>query len=120
MIEIISGLPDDTVGYRLSGKVTADDYRKVIQPAVDAVLETHDKLKALIVEDSDTELSSGAIWQDMKLGLANPLSWRKMAMVSDQGWWRRLTPLVSAMMPGEIKSFETSELEAAKAWLAAD
>lgn len=120
MIEIIPGLPEDTVGYKLSGKVTADDYRSVVQPAVDAMLESQDKLKALIVEESDAEFSSGAVWQDMKLGLANPFSWRKMAMVSDQGWWRRLTPLVSAMMPGEVKSFEPSELDAAKTWLAAD
>ena len=120
MIDIITGLPEDTVGYRLSGKVTADDYRTAIQPSVDAALESHDKLKALIVEDSDADLSSGAIWQDMKLGLAHPLSWRKIAMVSNEGWWGRLTPLVSAMMPGEIKSFDTSELDAAKTWLVAD
>ena len=36
MIEIINELPENVVGFRATGKVTKDDYEKILMPAVDA------------------------------------------------------------------------------------
>ena len=36
MIETINDIPENVVGFRATGKVTKEDYEKVLMPAVDA------------------------------------------------------------------------------------
>jgi hypothetical protein len=119
MIELIQDLPEGTVGVKVSGKVETEDYTGTLDPAIDAALASREKINMLVVlEDADVDFSAGAMWEDMKLGLKRPLSWNRIALVSDSSWWERLTPVASALMPGEVKSFQPEELEAAKLWLA--
>lgn len=117
MIDVISDLPNGVIGVRLSGKVTGEEYQQVLDPLIETALSGGAKISALIVYEDDAELSSGAMWQDTKLGLKNPTAWKRIALVSQRSWVDRLTPVMSAMMPGEIKSFDSDEIEAAKIWL---
>lgn len=118
MIEVISDLPAGVIGVRLSGKVTGEDYALVLDPLIEGVLAENDKVSALVVYGDDVDMSSGALWQDAKLGLKHPASWKRIALVSQRSWVDRLTPVISAMMPGEVRSFDPQEIEAAKTWLA--
>jgi hypothetical protein len=119
MIELIQDLPAGTIGVRLSGKVEASDYKSTLDPAIEAALKAQDKINALVViEDEGVDFSAGAMWQDMKLGMKHPLSWNRIAIVSGRSAWERLTPIVSAIMPGEVKNFQPEGLEAARIWLA--
>jgi len=118
MIEIISDVPEGTVGFKLSGKIDADAYKATIEPAVKAALTTTDKVNALvIVADGGADLSPGAMWEDAKLGMSHMRSWNKAALVAPQAWWDKLVPALSALMPGEFRSFPPEELAEAKAWL---
>ena len=47
MIEVIPDLPEGVVGVEAVGEVTADDYRNVLIPAAEAVLEQHGKARLL-------------------------------------------------------------------------
>jgi hypothetical protein len=52
------------MGIKASGDVTADDYRQVLAPAVEAALEGESKLRLLcIIDDNVTGLSAGAAWE---------------------------------------------------------
>jgi hypothetical protein len=42
MIKIIKGMPVGTIGLEAEGKVTEDDYRDVLLPAVSAAVERND------------------------------------------------------------------------------
>ena len=118
MIELIQDLPEGTVGVRLAGKIEAEDYKRTLDPAIESALAVRDKINALVVIEAEgANFSAGAMWQDLKLGVKHPLSWNRIAMVSDSSWSARLTPVVSALMPGEVKSFRPDELEAARVWL---
>jgi hypothetical protein len=121
MIELIQDLPEGTVGVRVSGRVEASDYTNTIDPAIEAALENHDKINALfVIEGEDVDYSAGAMWQDLKVGLKHPLSWNRIAVVSGGSAWDRLTPVMSALMPGEVKNFQPDELDAARSWLEHD
>ncbi len=47
MLELIDNLPGDTVGVSAHGELTAEDYRKVLAPAIEGALSQHDKINVL-------------------------------------------------------------------------
>ena len=78
MLTKISDVPDSVLGFRASGELTSDDYRDVLVPAVEAALQTRDKLRLLyLLGDDVTGFSPGAAWQDTKVGMTHPTRWEK-------------------------------------------
>ena len=119
MLEPLSDLPDHVLGFRASGELSAEDYRTVLVPAIDAALETRDKLRLLYILGEDLHgLSAGAAWQDTKVGMGHVTRWEKVAVVSDKDWLRHSVDVFGYLIPGEIKAFEASEETAARTWVA--
>ena len=124
MIELLSDMPAGTVGFRVTGEVTREDYTKVLVPDLRKALDAGTGLRTLyVVEDLD-EIEAKAMWEDTKLGfdlgLRHHKEWRRSAIVTDHEWLARATRLFAWMIPGEARVFELAELEQAKAWVAAD
>jgi hypothetical protein len=122
MIEEISGLPAGTIGLRASGKVSASDYKTVLEPVLRSAVERGEPIKLLYVMAEDTDYSPGAAVRDMKtgatLGVPQLSAWRKTALVSDAEWVKPVTHAFGWMMPGDFRAFPASEIDAAKSWLA--
>ena len=53
MIEELSGLPEGTLGFRLTGHVSGDDYDDVLTPVVDQAIEKYDRIKLLVEVAAD-------------------------------------------------------------------
>lgn len=118
MLETIAGLPDNVLGIKASGGVTADDYRQVLVPAVEKILAGEGKVRMLFVYDEDvTGLSAGAAWQDTKVGLGHYTRWEKVAVVTDREWLRHSVDIFGYLVPGEIKAFTTEEEAEARTWV---
>ena len=67
MIEEITGLPTGTLGFRVSGNVTGDDYDNVLTPAIDKAIEEFDRIKLLAQIGPDFKgYSLDAAWDDTK------------------------------------------------------
>jgi hypothetical protein len=119
VIELIEGLPAPIVGLRVSGAVSRQDYERVLVPAVEAMRESHERIRLLYVLGDDFDgYSAGAIWEDAKLGAHSPLAWERIAVVTDVGWIRHLVAGFGWMMPGEIKVVGTDREDEARAWVA--
>jgi hypothetical protein len=118
MLKLIEGLPGDVVGFEAAGKIEADDYRSVLDPAVAAAVEAHGHVRLLYVLGADYDgFSAGAMWQDTKLGMSDRKHFDRIAVVSDH---ERLTSALGHfgwMFPGELRTYALSELDQAKAWL---
>ena len=117
MIRIIEHMPAGTIGVEATGKVTEEDYRDVLVPAVSAALEQGD-VRLLYVLDKGSEYSAGAMWADTKLWTKHLNAWTRVAVVSDADWLERSIKAFGWMMPGEIKVFESDDVDDAKEWLA--
>ena len=118
MIRLIEGMPEGTVGLEAIGRVTDDDYRDVLVPAVAAALETKDvRLLYLLGEDFDA-YSAGALWADTKLWSGHMTGWQKVAVVTSHRWIRDGVKAFAWLMPGELRVFDPDALESAKEWLA--
>jgi hypothetical protein len=119
MIEILTGLPDDVLGFTASGKVTGKDYETILIPAVEEMLKKHDKIGLLYHLGADfTGFEAEAMWDDMKVGLHHITAWKKIALISDVGWIRSATKVMGFVMPAKVKVFANEEFDEARKWIA--
>jgi hypothetical protein len=123
LIETVPDLPAGTLGFRASGKISSDEYRQMMEP-IYAALKRGEKLNIYFELAEDFHgLDSGALWQDLQaagsVGLKHRSSWERMALVTDKDWVRHGASAFGWLAPGELRLFEQSEGEEARAWLGA-
>ena len=123
MVERIEQMPAGTVGFRASGKLTRDDYRQVLEPALSEAAESGEIRMLFSLTDFEG-LEPGAWFDDVKtglgLGIGHHSAWKRSAIVTDVTWVGKAFELFAWMTPGEVKVFpEMDQLEAAKTWVAA-
>jgi hypothetical protein len=120
MIEKLTDMPPDTIGFRVAGEVEREDYTDVLTPELERALEAG-ALRTLYVIESLDEMEPGAVWADAKLGLDMAVrrrdAWVRSAIVTDIEWLARATKLFAWMIPGEVRVFPLAELEPAKSWI---
>jgi len=118
MIQTIPNLPDNVVAVSASGEITADDYEKVIIPAVELAHEKHGKIRMLYQIVSDMcDYTAGAMWDDTKVGLKHFTHFEKVAVVTDNKLITGGVKTFAFLMPGEVRVFSHAELEEAKTWI---
>jgi hypothetical protein len=121
VVERIENMPADTLGFRLSGRLTRDEYFEILDP-VREQLERGEKVSFLVETAPDFHgLDLGALWEDTKaagsVGLRHRSSWDRLAVVTDKDWMRHAIAAAGWMMPGETRVFEPGQLDEAKAWV---
>ncbi len=123
MVERIEEMPAGTVGFRASGKLTRDDYREVLEPALTEAAESGE-IRMLFSLTNFEGLEPGAWFDDVKtglgLGIGHHSAWKRSAVITDVTWVGKAFELFAWMTPGEVKVFpELDQLEEAKTWVAA-
>lgn len=116
MIGLVGGLPKNVVGISVRGRLTIEDCRDLLMPAMRKSLKYHDKVRLYY------ELGSrfpGAAWDDLDLGLEHFSRCERVAIVTDIGWVRHAVKAVRFLIPSEIRVFSTIEAEVARAWIIA-
>jgi hypothetical protein len=120
MLERIPDLPDNVLGFVAKGELTGDDYDKILIPAVDQALASHEKIRLLYVLGEEFDgITGGAIWGDTRVGFSHITRWEKIAIVSDKEWLRHAVDIFGYLMPGEVKGYTTKELSDARTWVLA-
>ena len=115
----MQGLPDNTLGFEASGKVTGNDYETVLIPAVEAKLKEFSKVRMIYQLGTDfSGYDMEAMWDDTKIGLKHIKAWEKIAVVSDTEWIRSAVHVFGFAIPGHVRVFKNDELADAKKWVA--
>lgn len=118
MIEVMTDLPDRILGLKASGEVTAEDYRSVLIPAIEARLSQHRKVRLLYVLGDDFKgYSGGAAWEDAKVGMKHLASFERVAVVTDVDWIEKMLKAFGFAIPGEVRVFDDDDLEDARRWI---
>ena len=116
MLELIEGLPKNVVGIIAKGRVTIQDCRDVLMPAVRKSRKRHAKIRLYY------ELNSrfpGAAWDDLDLGLEHAACCERVAIVTDIGWVRLTVKAVRFLIPSEIRVFAGVQAKEGLAWVTA-
>ena len=123
MVERVEGLPAGVFGFRLSEKLTRDEYQdELIQP-IYAALERGDQVNLYLeVGDDFSGLDAGALWEDVKaageIGLKHRSGWGRMALVTNKDWIRHGVSAFGWLSPGELRVFTPEEQSGARTWVA--
>lgn len=118
MIETLTGLPENVLGFSARGRVTAADYETVVIPAVEAMFARREKVRLLYHLGGEfSGFEAAAMWDDAKLGLKHYAGWERVAVVTDVEWIRVAMRAFGLAMPGHVRVFGDRELDAAKRWV---
>jgi hypothetical protein len=117
MISELDDLPPGVIGFEASGKISGEDYRDVVLPALERAA-TSGEVRFVIVMREFDGMSGGAIWQDLKMGIDHLRSWKRIALVTDISWMSHATDLFGWMTPGETKTFPLDQKDQAVKWVA--
>jgi hypothetical protein len=121
MIERIDGMPVGTVGLRASGKLSRDDYRNVLEPALEEGVASGELRLLFVLTDFDG-LEHGAWIEDAKTGLnawvRDHAAWKRFALVTDVEWVAKAMRMFAWLTPGEVIVRDLEGLEEARVWVA--
>jgi hypothetical protein len=120
MLEKLSDVPEGIVGVKAVGKVTREDYEKVIEPLLEGARREGRRLRFLYQIGPELEgFTPGAAWEDAKLGLRSLRSLAGCAVVTDRDWIREGTRIAGFFLPCPVQVFSTGDREKAIEWLGA-
>lgn len=122
MVERITDMPPGTLGFRVAGDVTREDYDRVLVPELRQAMESGEQLRTLyLIEDLD-DMEAGALWADTRLGFDMGVrhrgQWERSAIVTDISWMVHAMKVFGWMVPGETRVYPVAELDAARTWVA--
>lgn len=121
MIKQIEGMPERTIGFEASGKLSRDDYSNVLEPELRKAAESGE-IRMLFKLTDFHGLQPGAWYQDVKtglgLGFGHHSAWKRSAIVTDVDWIRKAFEFFSFITPGEVRVYYLDQEDAARAWVA--
>lgn len=120
MIEQLKNFPENVLAFVCEGRVTKEDYKSALIPAVESALSKAGKLRLYYETAADfAGLETGAIWEDFRVGVEHITRWERIAVVSDVEWIRHTMQFFGFLMPGTVKLFSRSDAANAREWIVA-
>jgi hypothetical protein len=123
VIEALDAMPAGTIGFRATGRVTRDEYRELLLPAMRAAAEADDVRMVFAIGPGFERFEVGALAEDAKagvtLGIGHPHAWTRTAVVTDVDWIAKALHMFAWLTPGEVRLYGLDGLEDAKAWVSA-
>lgn len=118
MLKLISDLPSNAVGIEAVGRVEAADYQQVLDPAAAEAMKANGKVRLLyVLGDAYDGYTAAAMWEDTKLGFHDLSAWERIAVVTDHTVMRDAIKVFGWLIPGEVRTYPTSELADARTWI---
>jgi hypothetical protein len=117
MVEMLSGLPSHTVGFKLSGKLHDEDYKKFV-PLVDAEIAKDGKVRILAQFENFAGWDLKALWDDIKFSTTHCRKIERIALVGDKTWEKWMAKVCKPFTMAKVKYFDVGQIDAARAWVA--
>lgn len=119
MLERIDNLPEHVWGLRAKGKVSKDDYDRVMLPLLEEARGQGKRIRFVYQLGPDfTGFTPGAAWEDFRIGLQYLRLFERCAVVTDIDWVRVATRGAAPLMTCPVKVFGNDGFQQAVDWLA--
>jgi len=122
VIEAIADMPAGTIGLRVWGTVTRDDYVDALMPALRQAGEDRGEIRLVFQIGPDFQhftpgMMGADVTEGLSFGMKHWSAWRRIAVVTDVDWLRHGMQMFGWMTPGEARLFPLEELPQAKEWV---
>jgi hypothetical protein len=121
MFEILDQSTSNTIGFKVTGKVSSDDYKDLLEK-IDAAIAENDEINLLVlVDEFDGWDGLDAAKADYQFSKDEYRHVRRAAFVSDKSWHKWAIKIMDPFTRRtEEEFFEIDDLEEAWAWCNAD
>jgi len=118
MFELLPESTETSIGFKISGKVIAEDYDTLL-PELDRAIAAHGTINLLVLmEDFEGWEGIDAAKADFQFGKHQYRKVEKAAFVSDNKWMEWTVKIMDPFTRRtEEKSFEPNQIDEAWAWL---
>jgi hypothetical protein len=117
MIEVLTGMPANVLGFKMSGKLHDEDYKKFV-PLVDNAIAQDGKVRILAQFHDFHGWDAHALWDDIKFSTTHCTKIERIALVGEKAWEKGMATVCKPFTMAKIKYFDAAEVDAAKKWLA--
>lgn len=119
MFQRIQSAPATILAVRAVGKITDEDYKTMLIPAVEYRIKTDGKVRLLYEIGHEFEgFDPQAALDDAQLGLTHWEDFERVAIVTDREWIANAMRLFMPFQPAKMKLFSVEHLEEAMTWAA--
>ncbi len=116
MIKKLEQSSGSSIGFKISGTITKDDYTTLV-PAMEALVDQAGDIN-LLIDLTDFKWEKVSAWgADMHFGSTYRKKIEKMAIVGDKKWQKWITHLADPFYAREAQFFSSQDSEAAWTWL---
>lgn len=116
MLERIRQSSDPVLGYRIGGKLTRSELKRMKGEMLDSI-SRHGHVDLLLELHDIRLITPGAIWEDLKFDALHMRQIGRQAVVGDRRWHRWFAELSRPFIKGDSRYFRSDELESAWTWL---
>lgn len=118
MLENIDNLPAGIWGLRAKGKVSRDDYDRVVVPRLEEARRSGGRIRFVYHLGPEFDgFTAGAAWEDFRIGVQYLRLFERCAVVTDVDWVRTATRGLAPLMLCPVKVFANSALHEAIDWV---
>ncbi len=117
MIEQLTGMPEKTLGFKMSGKLHDEDY-KMFVPLVDEAVAKQGKVRMLAQFHDFHGWDAHALWDDTKFAFKHMTKIDRIALVGEKTWEKWMAVVCKPFTMAKIRYFDAAQFDAAKTWLA--
>lgn len=117
-IEVTSDSKDNFMVFKVSDKLTHLDYEDTLIPTLESVIKEYGRARLLVDFGKEFHgIEPAAMWDDTKFGIKHCNDFERIAIVGGPSWSVWAARLGEAMMPCEVKSFDSNQYEKALDWI---
>ena len=116
MIEPLSQSSETVLGFKMSGKLHEEDYKKIV-PLIDAALAKQGKVRLLAWFHDFHGWDLHALWDDTKFATTHCSKVERIALVGEKKWEEWMAKVCKPFTMAKIQYFDAAEIESAWKWL---
>jgi hypothetical protein len=116
---MIEQLPESTeriLGFKMSGKLHDEDYKKFV-PVVEAAVAKQGKVRLLARFEDFHGWDMHALWDDIKFATKHCADIERIALVGDKKWEAWMAKVCKPFSLAKIRYFDATQVATAWVWL---
>ncbi len=115
-IEMTTRADGRIIVFRLTGKLTRDDYEMFV-PALESAIEEHGRIRMLVDLVDFHGWTAGALWEDIKFDAKHFNDIERVALVGESRWEKGMAMFCKPFTAAKVRYFNTGRRDEAVRWI---